>query len=173
MKSKWLVLAISLLVLAGCHKPNWQDFSSAEGRFSVLMPGTPKDKSQTENTPLGPITTHISIYSDNDSAFAVSYTEYPPSLMENFNVEKGLDGARNAQLGKFGSALISETPLSYQDTYPGRELQMTLTKGDGKHAIRNRMYLIKNRLYQVMIILPKDELFSKDAVKFMDSFKLQ
>lgn len=174
MKSKWLVLALSLslVLLAGCQKFSWKDFSTPQGNFSVLMPGNPENHTQSQNTPFGPVTTYAFIYSNKDSAFAVSYTDYPESLMQGFDVQKGFDGARDAELAKSGGSLISESPISL-NSFSGREVQMTTTEGDGKHAIRTRMYLVKNRLYQVLVVLPKDELFSKNAVKFMDSFKLQ
>lgn len=174
MKSKWLVLVLSLSValLAGCQKFSWKDFSSPEGKFSVLMPGTPQNHTQALNTPIGPVTTYAFVYSNKDAAFGVSYTDYPEALMQGLDAQKILDGARNGQLSaKSGSTLISESPISL-NSYPGREVQMTTPEGDGKHAVRNHMYMVNNRLYQVMVVMPRDELFSKNAVKFMDSFKL-
>ncbi len=174
MKRKWLILALSLTLslLAGCEEFSWIDFSSPEGKFSVLMPGNPKNHAQALNTPFGPATTYTFVYSNEDVAFAVSYTDYPIKTQAP-DAQKIFDGARNGQLAAMrGSTLISESEVSV-NSYPGREVQMATPQGDGKHAIRTRMYMVNNRLYLVMVALPKDELFSRDAVKFMDSFKLQ
>jgi hypothetical protein len=174
MKSKWLafILSLAFILLAGCQKFSWKDFSSAEGKFSVLMPGTPQNHSQSLNSPFGPVTTYAFVYSNNDSAFAVSYTDYPQDPTRGINTQKVLDGARNSLLAKPGGTLIGESSISL-GSYPGREVQMVTAEGDGKHALRTRVYLVNSRLYQVMVVLPNEEASSENAVKFLDSFKLQ
>jgi hypothetical protein len=43
---------------------------------------------------------------------------------------------------------------------------------DGKKIFRGRVYLVGQRLYQVVIFGPKELASSKDAEKFLNSFEL-
>src|SRR5438132_2263608 len=43
MKNLLPTLAVAIALLAGCSKPAGQEFSSSAGRFSVRMPGAPKE----------------------------------------------------------------------------------------------------------------------------------
>jgi hypothetical protein len=40
------------------------------------------------------------------------------------------------------------------------------------HIVRARVYLVEQRLYQVVVFGPKDLATSKDALEFLDSFEL-
>lgn len=170
--TSWLLLALALL-LSACQKYEWQDYSPEDGKYSIQMPGKPVNKSSSQQTPAGKVTTHIAIYSDQNSAFAVSYTEYPAVLMIQMPNEKVLDGARDGRLAMGGHKLLKETHIQLMDTYPGRELQIAVAEDGGKNAIRTRIFMVNNRLYQIVAIQPKDKLFSPDAVRFMDSFTIR
>lgn len=173
MKNRWRVLVLFLVLLPGCQKFSWREFTSAEGGFSVLMPGEAQAKTRTADTQAGPITTHLFLYAGDQAAYMVGYTDYPEAVKQKLEIQKAYDDARDADLASSGSTLISETPIMLMNTYPGREEQTLLKQGDGKHAIRSRMFLVNGRLYQTLVVAPRDELFSPDAVKFMDSFKLK
>ncbi len=172
MKFRWAALAAMLILAAGCHKANWQAFSPAGGNFSVLMPGEPADKSRTQDSPSGQATTHLYIYSTNDAAYAVSYTDRPASTAGD-DPQQFLNRLRDAQAAKSGGKLLAESPIRLANAWPGLELRASVSQGDGKHAMRTRMYLVNKRLYQVLVILPQDQLSSPDVEKFLDSFKLQ
>lgn len=172
MKFKWAAIAAVLTLVAGCHKTDWQTFAPPGGNFSVQIPGVPEDKSQTRTTPGGSVTSHLYIYTTKDAAFAVNYVDRPAPKTA-AETEQWFDRLRDAEMARAGGKLLGEAPIKLANTWPGREIRISMTEGDGKHAMRSRMYLVNSRLYQVLVILPQDELSSPDAEKFLDSFHLQ
>lgn len=173
MKFAWAAAAAVLVLASGCHhKTEWQTFSPPGGNFSVLMPGTPADKSHPQNTAAGVVTSHLYIYTSKDAAYAVSYIDRP-AARDAGDTEKWLDTVRDAEVAKSGGKLLAAASLKLSNGAPGREIQVTLSQGDGKHAMRDRLYLVDHRLYQVLIVLPQDELDAADTEKFLDSFKVQ
>src|SRR6185503_21213124 len=61
----------------------WVSFTSEEGRFSVLMPEIPKDKTETTDSTHGPYTTHLFVVRDTTSVYLIGWVDYDPSF--NFN----------------------------------------------------------------------------------------
>lgn len=65
--------------------------------------------------------------------------------------------------------------LSEQDirlgTYPGKEFRL---ENPGKAIVRHRVYLVKQRIYQVLVETPLDreQALSSDSDKFLNSFQL-
>jgi hypothetical protein len=174
MKFKWAALAAALALLpallTGCQKNDWQTFAPAGGNFSVLMPGAPADKSREAVN--GQPASHLYLSSTRDAVYAVSYYDRPASK-DAIDPEKWLDRARDLEVAQTGGKLLGASPLKLANTWPGREILTTVPKGDGKHAMRCHMYLVNNRLYRVLVVLPQDDLSSAEAVKFLDSFKLE
>ena len=158
------------IFVAGAASATWKEFSSSEGSFSILMPGEPTEQTKTVNTKAGAIDLHLFIFQQKNVAYFVSYVEYQEELVQANNAEKLLDGARDGAVSNVQGKLLNEVSISLEK-YPGREIRIQVP--DGKHTIQTRMYLVKNRLYQVMIVTPKEDSFSKDVTKFLDSFKLQ
>jgi len=65
--------------------------------------------------------------------------------------------------------LVTEETIKLEE-YQGRDL---LVEGpDGKTFLRARLYLVKERLYMIMMQGSKVQVTSDRAKKFMDSFKL-
>jgi len=157
------------ILVAGAPAATWKEFFSNEGSFSILMPGVPTEQTKRLNTKAGAIDMHLFILEQKNVAYFVSHIDYQEELLQQRNDDEILDGARNGAVKNVQGKLLSEVPISL-DNYPGREIRIETS--DGKHTIQTRIYLVKNRLYQVMIVTPKENSFSKDVTKFLDSFKL-
>ena len=65
--------------------------------------------------------------------------------------------------------LLSEKNIKLGDT-PGRETQIEVA--GGKKLFRARVYLADQRMYQVVVFGTKKAATSKEADRFLDSFKL-
>ena len=65
--------AILMLSLACCNKVEFKEFSSPEGKFTILMPPNPEKKTQTV---LG-MTVVMYGKNVNNGAFAVGYADIP------------------------------------------------------------------------------------------------
>jgi hypothetical protein len=75
------------------------------------------------------------------------------------------EGAAQGVNGKLVSS--KETKLG---DYPGREFEVELL--GGKAILRGRVFLVDQRLYQVMAIAPADVADSPSIERFLDSFRL-
>src|SRR5215203_1794093 len=75
---------------ANVDASGWTKFTSAAGRFSVLLPpGTPEDKVETTPSDHGPYTTHLLIMRDEvaRNVFLVGWVDYDPSFKFNSQSE--------------------------------------------------------------------------------------
>src|SRR5690349_15955365 len=67
----------------------WVNFASEDGHFSVMMPETPTDKSETVDSAHGPYTTHLFVVRDTTSVYLIGWVDYDPSF--NFNRQAELE----------------------------------------------------------------------------------
>jgi hypothetical protein len=148
-----------------------QEFDSVEGRFSILMPGTPKAGSQqvalTNDTP--PRTTtlyNFTVSLENDNiAYTVIYDDFPPDLA-NDAPEAVLERARDAAVE--GKTLLTDTAVNLNGV-PGRAY--TCRDSDGT-LFDVHQYLAGRRLYVLMIVSNKNYT-PKDRDAFMNSFTIK
>ncbi len=68
--------------LTGCQQTPWKKFSSSQGAFSVLMPGTPTEQIRTANTAFGSIDVHMYLLEQTDVAYMVAYSDYPNTVVQ-------------------------------------------------------------------------------------------
>src|SRR5262245_44124856 len=52
----------------------WKPFTSAAGRFTIVMPGTPYEKEQEVPTPGGTLLNHVFRVDLDDDSYGVSYS---------------------------------------------------------------------------------------------------
>jgi len=149
----------------------WEKFTSTEGAFSVLMPGTPTKEKQTENTQWGPVDLYFFIVEREDVVYMVDCVDYPQSFVQQIDPEVILDNARNAGVANAQGTLLSEHIISLEE-YPGRELRIKYPTLGGEIIVHTRIFLVDNRLYQIAVTTQREESFSEDIGKFFDSFAL-
>lgn len=169
MKIKRFLLLLMLQLLVACAGGSWKEFNSAEGAFSVLMPKTPTLETQMVNTPLGPIELQFFSAELADVAYVVGYSDYPAAFVAQSNPVIMLNGARDGAVANVQGKLVSEQAI-FIGGYPGRELRIETL--DGQFAAMSRIYLVNNRLYQVMVVLPADRSFTDEMTTYLDSFAL-
>jgi len=163
-----LCLAAAFLVAAGDAITKFEAFAPKGGRFTVQMPGQPKEQKSTAKTAIGPIDIHMFVYeADPNTAYMVGYNDYPEGMMKKADPEKVLDGARDGAVKNVNGKLDWEKKITI-DGHPGRDFAVT---AEGL-SVRDRIYLVNDRLYQVMLVGSKDFITGKDGEKFLNSFKL-
>jgi hypothetical protein len=143
----------------------WQTFISDEGGFSIDMPGKPTNSTQPSSA--GTTTYLFSLTKGSDSYLA-SYTDVPVNLAE-LDPEQLLDNGRDGALNSTGGELVEESKITL-GKYPGRDFTYKITALNGN--IRQRAYVVDQRLYQIVTTGPGNAVNSADAEKFFDSFKL-
>jgi hypothetical protein len=153
---------ILLPFLVGCAK--WQDYTAPDGSFKCRLPGKVKVKSQTQDTPGGTITIHTHLASAGKTEFGVAYVEFPPGTP--YNMDVGIDASVRGVSGK----LVSKKPCTIEGV-KGVEFECDATSPKTTQVV-SRMFVYKNRAYQLMAIGPKFRAGDKQVQDFFDSFKL-
>lgn len=145
--------------------PGFMPYASSAGRFKVLFPGPAKTESTEVKTPTGTATVTLDAATAGGLTYLVSFVDVPDDIAQK-PAGPRLDKVRDAQKGADGTVLSDKDLTVGDEKYPGREV--LILKPDG--AIRNRIVLAGNRLYQVMLRGPKEAVTGADADRFFASF---
>jgi hypothetical protein len=163
-----LVLAVGAAAVSADDKPAWKEFASKEGRFKVLMPGTPTQKQLDTESDFGKGVLHMNTVQSGKTMYGANYCDFPAKIKE-VPIKQVLDSSRDGAVANLEGKLASEQDLKLGD-HPGREIRIEVA--GGKQLFRARVYLVEQRLYQVVVFGTKDAATSKEADKFLDSFQL-
>jgi hypothetical protein len=162
-----VVVAVSAVV-HGEDKPSWKEFVSKEGMFTVIMPGTPKsDKLDTESD-FGKGVLHMNMVEADKTMYAANYSDFPAAVKK-ATLKQLYDSSRDGAVANMDGKLASEKDIKL-GTHEGREIRIDVA--GGKRLFRVRVFLVEQRLYQIVVFGTPESATSKDADKFLDSFKL-
>ena len=144
-------------------------YEPSGGNYSIQMPtGKVLESTSEIAIPGGKTTlTMATVEVGKDVAFMVMYNEYPPEVSK-VKPEDILKGCANGLKTKERS-VVSEKDISISvgdAKYPGKEMQVS----KGATYLNARMYLVGNRLYQIMVIGPKDVVNNAETTAYLDSF---
>jgi len=166
-----LLMAAALLVGCGGGEDAWKEFRSEAGGFSILMPGTPTEETQTQATELGDIDIHMFSYEAKYVAYMVGYNLLPQAIVALSAPDALLDGACEGQSSSVGGVELSRKEIAL-DGYPGREMEIQAEDEGQVRTLHTRIYLVKDKLYQILVVGDEDQRGAEDTLKFLDSFKL-
>jgi len=148
----------------------WKPFSSVEGRFAVLLPGTPTETTQLSATPFGQLTIHNYDISSG-AAFHISYIDYPESIRD---VKAFFAGVRDGGLKQINGTLLAERAVYIREG-PGWDYQ---ARSGNKYVVWVRCLLIRRRFYQLSVAFQEQDGSATDkrseeemVTKFLTSFK--
>jgi hypothetical protein len=148
----------------------WQEHRSEAGRYSALFPKQPKEQTQDLPTKLGTVKQFISLSDANDGAFFVAYNDFPDQITQadpQTVLAESVQGANKSLNGK-----IVEDRVTELSSFPCRSYIFD-TKVSGIDAIATgRVCLVKNRLYQQLVIGDKTKITNVEIDRFIQSFKL-
>jgi hypothetical protein len=156
-----------VLLLGGCQDGQMREYTSPDGQFKVLFPGKPKEETQLG---IGGLMKKVSV-SRRDGAYVVTAQEVKiapdaaPAVLED-----RLDGVRNGAVSNIRGKLLREEKITLAGRYPGRDIVAEMPEQVG--LLRDRLYLVGDRLYQVMVMGRREWVESPDAQRFLDSFTL-
>jgi len=180
------LLLISLTVFAhGCGQrsagpgntsspgPTWSEFSHAAGRFKIDMPGKPKEEVYVSQTNQGEVRLVSNLLQlSNRKTFSVNFLDYPqdPKFANAKGVQETLDEAV-VNIGKEMRGRVEKRQSIELGQHPGREFTVVLV--DSGEMLLGRIYLVKNRLYQVFAGWSEARGdTAEDAERFVKSFRL-
>lgn len=143
----------------------WSEFTSHEGRFSILMPGVPEESTETVDSQPGPYTTHLFVFRAQKNVYLVGWVDYDPRF--DFNGQTELEANRDNFVKNLKATLISNRALKI-DGYQAIEF----TAETPQRTFRSRVYMVGRRPYQIVIGSPKGVDDSQNVYKFFNSFKV-
>ncbi len=150
---------------------NWYNYKAKDGSYKIYFPQKPQEKNLSVNTPLGKLSTLFVFYEypEEKRIFYVSHVKYPVEASQ-YNVEKGLDGARDGAAQNTNSIIVSEKRINYKG-FPGREIIFQSRKRPDLRTLA-RIYIDPNGpiLYSLQVIAEDGNLDFPEAKAFLDSF---
>jgi Fas apoptotic inhibitory molecule (FAIM1) len=154
-------------------QPNWQEYQSQAGRYSILMPGKPKEQTQSVDSAVGVLDMHSASFEDRSGAYLAMYVDYPADQIRSGQATDILDGAAQGAVAKVKGKLARQQNFSL-GAIPGREIEFDAPAQGTQPAMHVKVhyFLVNNRLYQVMVVAQQNQDLPADAQKFFDSFKL-
>lgn len=143
----------------------WISYSSAAGRFGVLMPAEPRVTEQGLEIGAEKLVNNVFLALTEFAVFGVSYADFPPNTSKSKSL---LDNVRKGVIDGIKGTLISSSNISHKG-YPGREFQASSDNG----LYTSRIFLVKARLYQLVIVAVPGKVSPADVHRFLDSFDLR
>jgi hypothetical protein len=164
MKTPFLFTLSALLLVAVGHlaAQEWTEFSSAEGRFSILMPGKPTRGTVDLPTRDSTVTAHALTALSPSIDLMCGYYDYP---WPEPDIERVFDDTRNGSLKSVHGTLLSEQKVTL-DGYSGRRFRST---GIGNAFLDEEMYFVGQRFYLITITTATKNP-NKDINKIFASF---
>ncbi|MBR8832689.1 MAG: hypothetical protein DSM106950_01260 [Stigonema ocellatum SAG 48.90 = DSM 106950] len=154
-------------------QPPWKVFTAPDGRFTVLMPGTPKLMFQTQKTYMGEIDLQIFVAEPpkQEVAYLVTYNDFPYSYGQMANPQEILKNVEYMALRTTQSHLVSQRNIRSSNGHPGREIVYV---NRGGKITKTRMYFVDGRLYQVMAITTRKQqrTLSHTITGYLNSFNV-
>ena len=148
------------LLLAGAASAS--SFRDEAGKFAAVFPAEPTLDKREGASASGPHVHHTWEVDVDDRHFSVTYTEYRTPPVKNY--DKNVMGLLAATKGK----LVHQGRIE-QDGVDGREV-VTLLPDNA--VMRQRLFQVGNRLYQVVYAGPFGSEARADVEAFMTSFQL-
>lgn len=152
----------------------WKRFSSTDGRFSAVFPGTPVVETRTVASPDGGVPLR-SFTVRTTAEYSVMYVDYPRPLENTERLGTLLTNVRDGSVKEMNARLIDDKEESFEG-HAGSVYKMEF---GGGHVLISKAILVKNRLYIVSATTPGKNApvevirqSEADASKFLKSFQL-
>ncbi|MGH9966663.1 MAG: hypothetical protein ACREBG_02355 [Pyrinomonadaceae bacterium] len=145
--------------------PEWIKYSSAAGRFTILIPVEPKFTENQVDSAVGKLVNNVYMALTDAGAFAISYADYPAN---NADPQAVLDNVLDGAIKGIKGTSISSTNITHKG-HPGREFQAS-TEGS---VYTSRIFLVNNRLYQIVVVTAPGKVSAAEINRYLTSFDLK
>jgi hypothetical protein len=164
-----LLLSLGLAACVSVHVSTLSTFASADGRFSVTVPGgAMTDTILPSGGAFAGSTVHaLSTTLPDGPRFAVIYGDADPSYLASTTVDSALAEAARANIDTTGGTLVDEHATTVAGL-PG--LEQRIAAGPVEYVFR--FVFVGNRLYSVSVTGSKLQVDGADAKLFLDSFEV-
>lgn len=151
---------------------NWYGYISKDDSYSAKFPARPQELNQSTDSPIGKLNVALVFYEDKTSgrAYVTASNTYPVKS-SSFDIEKGLNGARDRITQAYNGSVTGERNISYNG-YPGREISL---RSQNSAAFKVRIFIDSKgpTLYQAVVTAQDGDLDFVEATAFLDSFNIR
>jgi hypothetical protein len=165
----------AIAVLCACMRApsEWKELVLENGGFAVLMRGQPHYVRQMLDTPAGRMEAHLYSSDRPDAYFAVGYSDYPLALVVGGSPEGLFTGVRDMWVRRLEGRLTqSDSRITAGGRHPGYAFSAEGRMNGADAILDARLYLVGQRLYQIVAIGRKGEVSQGIVNRFLDSFRL-
>jgi hypothetical protein len=164
------VLALTLLLMTGATasaQAQMKEYVSKDGRYRVLMPGTPGHENQTIRYKNGTSATQemSSVDVGDEVTYAVMYHDIPPGATDGTPEQTMVNAVKAATRDR---TLVWDKAISLNGV-PGRSLKVISKSGS---ILEVRYYVSGQRFYQLVVGATPAKYNQLDLPTFFDSFKI-
>jgi hypothetical protein len=172
-KSRLAAAFLVLLFSIACDRKStyeWHTFEPSDGTFSVSLPGDGVEVDRpTKSVTGGSFISHaFEIRASKDAVYGCSWWE-DASRPKDETDEQILDRARDSGLSGTDAKLLSENKITLQG-HPGRDVR-AIARGNA--AYDNRLVVVGNRLYTLLVIDQSGKHDSDSIGKFFNSLQFR
>jgi hypothetical protein len=168
-----ILLLLACALSAACGKSDWNELAIPEGGFRVLMRSEPHYSKQELDTPAGKMTAFLYSSDRPNSYYAVGYSDYPLALVIGADSQQIFSGVRDTWVRRIGGRLVrTDSKLKLAGTHPGLEFEAEGRANGADAFVQARIYMVEQRLYQVIAMGRKNEVPQGEINRFLDSFRL-
>ncbi len=160
----------------GQEPETWHTYTNEPLGFVVDFPKAPDTLIQAVNTAAGILTMQMfqvdcsADDSTNNIFYAVNYSQYPDTFNYGaLNLDTFYRKSILGMLANLQSELIEEKEIVFNG-YEGRELRIDFQAGLA--IITEKIVLIENRYYLLMVITETEKDFNPAIRRFIDSFRV-
>jgi hypothetical protein len=172
MLMRYWLLIVAVTILAACGRTEWQELPIREGGFSVLMRPQPQYARQQIDTPAGKVPAHLYSSARGESFFAVGYSDYPLAQVVGGSPDSLFNQVRDTWVKRIDGTLVRSSPIKLAGQHPGIEFSAEGKLKGADTVLDARLYLVDQRLYQVISMGRKAEVPQGTVNRFLASFKL-
>ena len=165
------VILIGLVAAVPLHAQTapgvWKQYSYPNDGFAISSPLQPSFTTQSKPTDAGNVEMHIYTFNLSSNG-AVMIIASEIKGLENLSAKERLQKAKQGALAAGNATLTTEKEITLAG-YHGLQYEAT---GQNNLHVRGRMYIVKNKLLQLMEISPLNVAFPADAERVCTSLKL-
>jgi hypothetical protein len=155
-------------------KSGWETYTSADGGFSIDMPGTPTPSQQDVPLPNGKTAPlKIASIDKKQIAYFVGHIDYPADVIDKTaDPQELLSNSIEGAVGAFDGQTGLQQKATTVDGVPCRSFS-TNGKVEGQDAQAEGVFCFENnRLYEVFALGEKSDKFAAEVEPFISSFKI-
>ena len=174
------VVALGVVVTACNPTFNWREFRSPDG-FAVMLPGRPQTVSREVKLPDGVVQMSMTSTGIGATLFAVGAAQLPAALStEPASRERTIAHIRDALVRNVGASQVKSSAAAL--AVPAGDARQVLAaqtaEASGQDSsgravqLTARLFIVDDRLFQVVALGTKDELSPEALDTFFTSFRL-